>query len=90
MLKCQNCQKMCEEYYCMPDNNTILCESCWKKGLALMQLHAKRLREIPLELEQLNHLLIGFMQEPSAKGRPLKSEGLLSLSLLYLSKHSKL
>ena len=58
MLKCQNCQKMCEEYYCMPDNNTILCESCWKKGLALMQLHAKRLREIPLELEQLNHRLL--------------------------------
>lgn len=58
MLKCQDCQKMCEEYYCMPDNNTILCESCWKKGLALMQLHAKRLREIPLELEQLNHRLL--------------------------------
>lgn len=58
MLKCQNCQKMCEEYYCMPDNNTILCENCWKKGLALMQLHAKHLREIPLELEQLNHRLL--------------------------------
>lgn len=57
MLKCQNCQKMCEEYYCMPDNNTILCESCWKKGLALMQLHAKRFNEIILEIEQLNHRL---------------------------------
>ena len=57
MLKCQNCQKMCEEYYCMPDNNTILCEGCWKKGLALMQLHAKRLREIPIEIEQLNYRL---------------------------------
>ena len=57
MLKCQDCQKMCEEYYCMPDNNTILCESCWKKGLALMQLHAKRLREIPIEIEQLNYRL---------------------------------
>lgn len=55
MLKCQNCQKMCEEYYCMPDNNTVLCESCWRKGLALMQLHAKRLREIPIEEEQLNN-----------------------------------
>lgn len=39
----------------MPDNNTILCESCWKKGLALMQLHAKRLREIPVEIEQLEY-----------------------------------
>lgn len=55
MLKCQNCQKMCEEYYCMPDNNTILCESCWKKGVALMQLHAKRLREISIEEKQLNN-----------------------------------
>ena len=57
MLKCQNCTKNCEEYYCMPDNNTILCEGCWKKGLALMQLHAKRLREIPIEIEQLNYRL---------------------------------